>query len=227
LAAIVERGGSILRDVLRDTRFKFGILPIAGKVYVTRNEPETMKKLKNINKENENIENSISEAFQTFALGFLFAQCEQEKVQIDAKYGPGPLKLKRIDDEALKKIIFHNQLGAVFGDDPAPYLTKAPSFDSDMPFGQLELDLEYDGLTPEEATQLQRRMWEQDDEDRYCSADHAPEPDHEWKLAIYATDNDCGAQDGYLSPEELSAYLAEEDGEIHPYFSDARRRYAA
>ena len=173
-----------------------------------------------MNTENEkNIEQVMRTAFREHA------QKQMNKENDTLKHETSGVG--RIGDEVLKKIIFHNQLGAVFGNDPGPYLTKAPSFDSDMPFGQLELDLEYDGLTPEEATQLQRRMWEQDDEDRYCSADHAPEPDHEWKLAIYATDNDCGAQDGYLSPEELSAYLAEEDGEIHPYFSDARRRYAA
>ena len=164
-----------------------------------------MKKFKNITKKNENTENYISEAFQNFALGFLVAQCEQEKVQIDAKYSPVPLKLERIDDEALEKIIFHNQLGSVFGNDPAPYLTKAPSVDSEIPIGQMELDLEYDGVSPEEATELQREMWESDDADRYCSTDRAPDSDIEWKMAIYATDAECAGQDGYLSRLELSA----------------------
>lgn len=164
-----------------------------------------MKKFKNITKQNENTENSISEAFQNFALGFLFAQCEQEKVQTDAKYGPRPLKLKRIDDEALRKIIFHNQLGSVFGNDPAPYLTKAASIDSEIPIGQMELDLEYNGPSPEEATELQREMWDGDEADRYCSPDRTPEPDIGWKMAIYATEAECARQDGYLARVELSA----------------------
>ena len=70
---------------------------------------------------------------------------------------------------------------------------------------QMELDLEYDGLTPDEATQLQRRIWGEDDEGRYCSPDRAPESDYDWKMAIYATDAECAEQDVYLSRVELSA----------------------
>ena len=113
----MAKGRFILSSILQDTRFGFLILPIAGEIYVKRSGLQTMTKLKNENKENGDIENSTSEAFQNFALGFLVAQCEQEKVQIDAKYGPVPLKLERIDDEVLRKIIFYNQLSCLAGND--------------------------------------------------------------------------------------------------------------
>ena len=92
---------------------------------------------------------------------------------------------------------------------------------------QMELDLEYSGPSPEEATQLQRRIWDKDDEERYCSTDRAPEPDIEWKMAIYASDAECAGQDGYLARVELSAYVDDQESKMHPYFSNASRRRVA